>query len=112
MASTPEADDDRGDSKRHEQEGEAHAEQEHSPKPLDHPFSIIRHQAWRIDGGEIEFVIRTSEPLPPSTYTLVAEMAQVAARMKDLLTGPMVELTTDSPPAAYRADPAPEPSHA
>lgn len=44
MALTPEADDERVDSKRHEQEREAQAEQEHSPKPLDPPFSIILYK--------------------------------------------------------------------
>lgn len=71
---------------------------------------VALRQAWPIDGGEIEFVIRTSEPLPPTIYALVAEMAEVAARMMDRLTGPLVELTTDNPSSAYRADVAPEPS--
>ena len=61
---------------------------------------VALRQAWPIDGGEIEFVIRTSEPLPPSIYALVAEMAEVAAQMKDRLTGPLFEFMTDNPPAA------------
>jgi hypothetical protein len=48
MALTPEADDERVDSKRHEQEREAQAEQEHSPKPLDPPFSIILYKPIRL----------------------------------------------------------------
>lgn len=68
-------------------------------------------QAWPIDGGEIEFIIRTDEALPPSIYTLVAKMAEVAEEMKDKLTGPYVEITTDNPPAAYRTHPAPPPAN-
>lgn len=71
-----------------------------SPEPA---TPIALRQAWPIDGGEIEFVIRTSEALPPSIYALVAEMAEVAEKMKVKLTGPAVEITTNNPPAAYRA---------
>jgi hypothetical protein len=42
-------------------------------------------QAWDIDGGEIEFVIRTRKPLPPEIYALVADMALVAKKMAGLL---------------------------
>lgn len=44
MALTPETDDERVHTNRHEQEREAQAEQEHSPKPLDPPFSIILYK--------------------------------------------------------------------
>lgn len=62
---------------------------------------VALRQQWPISGGEIEFVIRTSEALPPSIYMLVAEMAGVAEKMKDKLTGPAVEITTTTPRAAY-----------
>ena len=71
--------------------------------PTDPTEPIALRQAWPIDGGEIEFVIRTSEALPPSIYLLVAEMAEVAEKMKVKLTGPAVEITTSNPPTAYRA---------
>jgi hypothetical protein len=63
---------------------------------------VALRQQWPIDGGEIEFVIRTSEALPPSLYALVAEMAEVAEKMKIKLSGPAFEITTDNPPAAYK----------
>jgi len=52
-----------------------------------HPNSVptALRQAWAIDGGEIEFIIRTPKPLPPSIYALMAEMAVTAAKMEDLL---------------------------
>jgi hypothetical protein len=65
---------------------------------------VALRQQWPIDGGEIEFVIRTSEALPPSIYALVAEMAEVAEKMKAKLTGPAFEITTPTPPAAYQTD--------
>jgi hypothetical protein len=46
---------------------------------------IALRQAWAIDGGEIEFVIRTPKALPPEIYTMVAEMAVNASRMAELL---------------------------
>jgi hypothetical protein len=46
---------------------------------------VALRQTWPIDGGEIEFVIRTPKALPPSIYALMAEMAEVAARMETLL---------------------------
>lgn len=64
---------------------------------------VALQQQWPIDGGEIEFVIRTFEALPPSIYVLVAEMAEVAEKMKVKLTGPAFEITTSKPPSAYRA---------
>lgn len=53
-------------------------------------------QAWPIDGGEIEFVIRTPKAMPPKIYALMAEMAETAEKMADLL----------------RPEPQPEPSPA
>jgi hypothetical protein len=47
---------------------------------------VALRQQWPIDGGEIEFVIRTSEALPPGIYALVAEMAEVAEKMRVKLT--------------------------
>jgi hypothetical protein len=49
---------------------------------------VALRQAWPIDGGEIEFVIRTSMPLPPSIYVLVAKMAEVARDMAVKLAAP------------------------
>jgi hypothetical protein len=70
--------------------------------PVKSAIPVALRQQWPIDGGEIEFVIRTSEALPPSIYVLVAEMAGVAEKMKANLTGPAFEITTDAPPAAHR----------
>lgn len=70
---------------------------------------VALRQSWRIDGGEIEFVIRTSEALPPSIYALVAEMAEVAEKMKEKLTGPAFEITAGATvPAAHQTRPVPE----
>lgn len=63
---------------------------------------VALRQQWPIDGGEIEFVIRTAAALPPSVYALVAEMAEVAEKMKSKLSGPAFEITSETPPAAYR----------
>jgi hypothetical protein len=71
---------------------------------LNTTLPVALRQQWPIDGGEIEFVIRTSEALPPSIYALVAEMAEVAEKMKAKLSGPAFEITTASPPAAYHTD--------
>lgn len=49
---------------------------------------VALRQAWEIDGGEIEFVIRTPKPLPPQIYQLMAEMAGVASRMQTLVGTP------------------------
>lgn len=46
---------------------------------------IALRQAWDIDGGEIEFVIRTPKALPPDIYALMAEMAVIAKKMAELL---------------------------
>lgn len=70
---------------------------------------VALRQAWPIEGGEIEFIIRTKEALPPSIYVLVAEMAGVAEKMKVQLTGPAVEITTSEPPAAYGVNTVLEP---
>lgn len=83
-----------------------------SAAPVAEPaIPIALRQAWPIDRGEIEFIIRTDEALPPSIYVLVAKMAEVAEEMKRKLTGPYVEITTDNPPAAYRTHPAPQPAN-
>jgi hypothetical protein len=89
--------------------GAAASTEAKTPEPFSAPNAVPEHsvpvalrQQWPIDGGEIEFVIRTSEALPPSIYVLVAEMAEVAEKMKAKLAGPYVEITTDRPPAAYR----------
>ncbi len=49
---------------------------------------VALRQAWPIDGGEIEFVIRTPKAMPPAIYALMAEMAEVAAKMEELLKPP------------------------
>ncbi|MDQ1666844.1 MAG: hypothetical protein QOH75_2875 [Actinomycetota bacterium] len=74
---------------------------------------IALRQAWPIDGGEIEFIIRTAEALPPSIWEQVAKMAKVAEEMQAKLAGPYVELRPDAkPPAAYGiSQPAPEPTN-
>jgi hypothetical protein len=74
---------------------------------------IALRQAWPIDGGEIEFIIRTAEALPPSIWEQVAKMAKVAEEMQAKLAGPYVELRPDAkPPAAYGISyPAPEPTN-
>ncbi len=46
---------------------------------------VALRQAWPIDGGEIEFIIRTPKALPPTIYSLMAKMAEVAAEMEALL---------------------------
>lgn len=85
--------------------------QQNSPRltsPLDQTFreaflpqsasntpSVALRQTWPIDGGEIEFVIRTPKAMPPDIYALMAEMAGVAAKMEQLLQPP----SEDSPSA-------------
>ncbi|ANW66678.1 hypothetical protein BCA37_26675 [Mycobacterium sp. djl-10] len=46
---------------------------------------VAIRQAWPIDGGEIEFVIRTPKAMPPGIYALMAEMAEIAAKMERVL---------------------------
>jgi hypothetical protein len=60
---------------------------------------IALRQAWPINGGEIEFAIRTTEPLPASIYALVAKMAEVAEEMRGRLTSP-VERVMSVPPTS------------
>lgn len=74
-----------------------------APVPGEPAVPVALRQSWPIDGGEIEFVIRTPEPLPPSIYSLVAEMAGVAERMKAKLTGPSEKIVTPHAPADYQA---------
>lgn len=58
---------------------------------------VALRQTWPIDGGEIEFVIRTAKALPPDIYAEMAEMAKVAARMQTLLTPDGVEASAPVP---------------
>lgn len=46
---------------------------------------IALRQAWPIDGGEIEFIIRTPKAMPAGIYELMAKMAEVATEMERLL---------------------------
>lgn len=52
---------------------------------------VALRQTWPIDGGEIEFVIRTPKALPPAIYRLMAKMAEVAAEMEMLLRPEVVD---------------------
>lgn len=63
-------------------------EEQVSGRVREHPpvTPIALRQAWPIDGGEIEFIIRTPKALPPEIYSLMAKMAEVAAEMKTLLS--------------------------
>lgn len=64
---------------------------------------IALRQAWPIDGGEIEFIIRTDEALPPSIWGLVAKMAEVAEEMKTKLAVPAIEIMPGAQvPFTYR----------
>ncbi|BBY49897.1 hypothetical protein MARA_33650 [Mycolicibacterium arabiense] len=56
------------------------AEAERGPE-----IPVALRQTWPIDGGEIEFVIRTPKAMPPAIYALMADMAEVAAKMEQLL---------------------------
>jgi len=49
---------------------------------------VALRQAWDIDGGEIEFAIRTPKPLPLEIYSLMADMAKTASAMAKLLPLP------------------------
>ncbi len=55
-----------------------------APSASETPPVALR-QTWPIDGGEIEFVIRTPKAMPPDIYSLMADMAGVAAKMEQLL---------------------------
>lgn len=77
-----------------------------TPVVIEPPIRTALRQGWPIDGGEIEFIIRTPEALPPSIYALVAEMAAVAEKMQEKLAGPYVEITAPTPPASYLTHPA------
>nr|WP_313774269.1 hypothetical protein [Mycobacterium sp.] len=69
---------------------------------------IALRQAWPIDGGEIEFVIRTPKALPPDIYAEMAAMAKVAARMEVLLKPAAAEVpVTASAPNTSVAVPSP-----
>jgi hypothetical protein len=59
---------------------------------------VALRQAWPIGGGEIEFIVRTSRPLPPTIYALMAKMAQVAEEMAAVLTEPDPASTTEEAP--------------
>gem|GEM_PF-4206859 len=56
------------------------AEAEHAPA-----IPVALRQTWPIDGGEIEFAIRTPKAMPSAIYALMAKMAEVAAEMETLL---------------------------
>lgn len=71
---------------------------------------IALRQAWPVDHGEIEFVIRTSKPLPPSIYALMAKMAVVADEMKETLTDAAADSTAANAQADYRDGFIAEPS--
>lgn len=68
-----------------------------APAPSEIPVAL--RQSWPIDGGEIEFVIRTPKALPPDIYVEVAEMAKVASKMVEVLKPTPLEspTTTVSP---------------
>ena len=55
---------------------------------------IALRQAWPIEGGEIEFVIRTAKAMPPQIYALMAELAMAAGKMERLLQ------TASTPPVS------------
>ena len=78
------------------------------PEVTESATPVAVRQTWPIVGGEIEFIIRTSNPLPPTVYTLVAKMAEVAAEMQSKLSGPVVEVTTQ--PVVHHGAPAAEPN--
>ncbi|MCA2323117.1 hypothetical protein JF732_25730 [Mycobacterium intracellulare] len=65
--------------------------------PAQSAIPVALRQSWPIDGGEIEFVIRTPKALPPSIYAVMAEMAEVAAKMEALLKPAPVEVSAPSP---------------
>ena len=51
---------------------------------------VALRQSWPIEGGEIEFVVRTPKAMPPAIYALMAKMAEVAAEMEALLRPELV----------------------
>ncbi len=55
------------------------------PAPTVTAIPTALRQTWPIDGGEIEFVIRTAKAMPPNIYALMAEMAVTAEKMENLL---------------------------
>jgi hypothetical protein len=64
-----------------------------APNPMTHPnvnmpVPIAVRQVWDIDGGEIEFVIRTPKALPPDVYALMADVAVTARKMAEHLSSP------------------------
>lgn len=75
-----------------------------APVAAEPAVPVALRQSWPIEGGEIEFVIRTPEALPPSIYSLVAEMAEVAEKMKAKLTGSSVDVTPSNSPMAAERD--------
>ncbi len=84
------------------------AAQAEAAAPAGLAIPIALRQAWPIDGGEIEFVIRTAKALPPDIYAEMAEMAKVAARMEALLKPAAAEPPVTAPAANTNA-PAPAP---
>lgn len=66
---------------------------------------VALRQAWPIDDGEIEFIIRTPKAMPPAIYGLMAKMAEVAAEMEALLKpdpGPNVTMESGATIAVAR----------
>ncbi|MCB9440554.1 MAG: hypothetical protein H6523_09935 [Mycolicibacterium sp.] len=67
--------------------------------PAQPEIPVALRQSWPIDGGEIEFVIRTPKALPPAIYAEMAKMAEIAATMQELLKSD-TEPPTPTPAAA------------
>ncbi|MBN3510123.1 hypothetical protein JYB55_14865 [Mycolicibacterium septicum] len=65
--------------------------------PAPSAIPVALRQSWPIDGGEIEFVIRTPKALPPSIYALMAQMAEVATKMESLLKPAPIEASVSTP---------------
>ncbi|MGW5267761.1 hypothetical protein ACWEQ4_03855 [Rhodococcus sp. NPDC003994] len=84
------------------------AAREEAAAALSPAIAVAVRQAWPIDGGEIEFVIRTAKALPPDIYALMADMAQIAAKMEALLKPAAAEASVIVPDA-YTTAPAPAP---
>ena len=46
-------------------------------------------QVWPIDGGEVEFTIRSTKTLPAKAYASIAELVEKADALVDLLGVPL-----------------------
>jgi hypothetical protein len=69
------------------------------------PVPIAVRQAWDIDGGEIEFLIKTPKALPPDIYALMAEIAVTSKKMADLLKPVPSEVGGARPTTLFDDDP-------